>query len=124
VPGNQAWAKAAPLLLATVASSKFAANGSANRWAQYDSGAAALAVALQASALSLQAHQMGGFDTERLRQSFAIPAGYEPMAMMAIGYPGAPAQLSEKSQLTETKPRERRAIETFAYRGRWGLPWT
>jgi len=33
---------------------------------------------------------MAGFDPEKARQVFGIPAGWEPIAALAIGYPGDP----------------------------------
>ncbi len=73
--GNQIWVKNVPLLFAAVADPAFDHNGKPNRWAQYDTGAAAENLVLQAVALGLAAHQMGGFDAERLHAEFGIPAG-------------------------------------------------
>nr|WP_256361147.1 nitroreductase family protein [Methylomonas koyamae] len=62
-------------------------NGKPNRWAPYDTGAAALSICIQATALGLAAHQMGGFDADLARQSFGLPEDCTPMAMIAVGYP-------------------------------------
>ncbi len=59
------------------------ASGRANRVANYDLGASMMALTLQATALGLHVHQMGGFDQEVARQAAEIPAGYEPVAMVA-----------------------------------------
>jgi len=117
---NQGWAKAAPVLAISVAQSRFQQNGEPNRHAQHDVGAASALLALQAAALGLAVHQMGGFDPERARQTYAIPADYEPMAAIAIGYPGDPASLTEKLRMRETAPRARKPVSEFVFSGAWG----
>jgi nitroreductase len=117
---NQAWAKAAPVLALSVARAKFMHDGSPNRHAQHDVGAASASLALQAESLGLAIHQMGGFDANRARDTYHIPADHDPMAAIAIGYPGDPAALPEKLRERETAPRSRRAISDFVYSGDWG----
>jgi hypothetical protein len=41
-------------------------------------------------------HQMAGFDVEKTRKEFSIPPDHEPVAVVAIGYSGNLAGLSEK----------------------------
>lgn len=108
---NQGWAKNAPVLVLVVAGSKFAHKGKPNRWGAYDSGAAALSMALEATALGLMAHQMGGFDEEKARHAFAIPEEYSPMAVMAIGY----ASAEEKPT-----PKDRKLSAENFFMGQWG----
>lgn len=117
---NQSWAKAAPVLAISVARTKFQHNGSPNRHAQHDVGAASTTLALEAVALGLAVHQMAGFDPERARKTYHIPADCEPIAAMAIGYPGNPDSLPEKLRERETAPRVRRPISEFVYSGDWG----
>ncbi|MGB5211720.1 MAG: nitroreductase family protein [Gammaproteobacteria bacterium] len=117
--GNQAWVKNAPLLIAAVAGSRFGFNSKPNRWAQYDTGAASENLCLQASALGLVAHQMGGFDGKRLAERFDIPEEYTPMAMIAIGHPGDPADLPEALREKEQAPRQRQPLDEIAFSGRW-----
>jgi nitroreductase len=119
VEGNRIWAKAAPVLAISVARSNFQHDGSPNRHAQHDVGAASASLALEAASLGLAAHQMGGFDAARAREAYNIPAGFEPMAAIAIGYPGDPAGLPEKQRAAETGPRLRRPISSFVYSGAW-----
>jgi len=121
--GNQAWVKNAPLLIAAVAGSRFGFNSKPNRWAQYDTGAASENLCLQASALGLVAHQMGGFDGKRLAERFDIPEEYTPMAMIAIGHPGDPADLPEALREKELAPRRRQALDEIAFSGRWSVSY-
>jgi nitroreductase len=117
---NQSWAKAAPVLAISVARTKFRENGSPNRHAQHDVGAASTTLALEAVALGLAVHQMAGFDAELARNTYHIPADCEPMAAMAIGYPGHPDGLPEKLREREKAPRTRRPISEFVYSRDWG----
>lgn len=122
VPGNQAWVKDAPLLFLITAGSLFAHNGKDNRWGQYDTGAAAENLCLQASSMGLMAHQMGGFDGAKAREVFAIPAEYMPMAMLSVGYPADIASLSGEELERETAPRKRRELGELFFKGSWGKP--
>ena len=122
MPGNQAWVRDAPLLLLTTANSLFNHNGQPNRWGQYDSGAAAENLCLQAASMGLMAHQMGGFDADKARQVFAIPEQYALMAMMAVGYPADISTLSAEVLERETAPRRRRALGELFFSGAWGKP--
>jgi nitroreductase len=63
---------------------------------------------------------MAGFDTEKARQTFAIPADWEPVAAMAIGYPGNPELLPEKLRERELAPRARKPLGEFVMTGNWG----
>jgi nitroreductase len=87
VPFNQQWASKAPVLV-VVAADTHSHKGEYNKWAQYDTGAAAGYMMLQATALGLMAHQMGGFDAAKISTLFALPTHVVPMAVMAIGYAG------------------------------------
>lgn len=117
--GNRRWAGNAALLLLSVAVPRFAGNGNPNRFAQYDTGAAALAIGLQAVALGLAAHQMGGFDVELARTEFGIPADHTPLAMIAVGIPATPDTLPDDLRARETAARSRRPLHETFFRGRW-----
>lgn len=119
-PGNQGWVRHAPLLLLVCADSLFTHNGQPNRWAQYDTGAAAENLCLQAEALGLMAHQMGGFDAEAIRGVAAVPAQFTPMAMISVGYPADPATLVGEAAERELAPRKRRALGELCFAGHWG----
>lgn len=120
---NHKWAHQAPVLMLACAASTFEHNGQANRWAQYDTGMAALSLSLEAVAQGLVAHQMGGFDIARARTAFAIPEDFMPMAMIAVGYQAAPETIAdEETRQKELKPRGRKPVGERFYRGRWGGP--
>jgi nitroreductase len=118
-PGN-AWAKGAPVLVCTIAQLKFARNAKPNRHAFHDVGAASATLLLQATALGLFGHEMAGFDVEKARVVFEVPEGYEPVAMMVLGYPADPESLTQEQRTNEARPRVRRPIEEFVFDGRFG----
>lgn len=123
-PNNQAWAGRAGLLMIAVARLNFASNGNPNAVATYDLGQASAHIALQATALGLQAHQMRGFDVERARSELGVPAGHEPMAAIAVGHTGEPALLPEALAAREVAPRMRKPIESFVFAGQWDAKLT
>jgi nitroreductase len=120
--GNQAWVKDAPLLLLTTADTLFNHNGQPNRWGQHDTGAAAENLCLQAEAMGLMAHQMGGFDADKARALFGVPERYIPMAMVAVGFPADPATFSLEVRERETAPRKRRELGELFFAGAWDKP--
>lgn len=120
VEGNRVWAAKAPLLMLSVARTHFAHSGKPNPHAWYDAGQAATQLALQATALGLQVHQMAGFDRERARALLAIPEGFEPIAAMAVGYPGEPELLPEPLRERERAPRRRLPMSELIHGGTWG----
>lgn len=119
--GNASWAAQAPVLMLAVAKMT-TSSGHPNAHAFYDVGLAVMNLTLQATALDLYVHQMGGFYPERARQRFAIPEDFEPVTAIAIGYLGDPEMLDEKNRERERSPRSRRPLSEFVFEGRWGEP--
>lgn len=117
---NRKWVKNVPLLMLSCAGSNFAATGKPNRWTQHDTGAASVSMALQAVAMGLAVHQMGGYDAEKARAAFNIPAEYMPMAMVAVGYQAAPDVLDEETKKKELAPRARKPLAEKFFEGGWG----
>jgi nitroreductase len=117
---NAQWAKGAPVLGLAVAKLAFANNNAPNRNAQYDTGAATALLSVEATARGLAVHQMAGFDPEKALQVFGIPAGWAPIAAVAIGYPGDPASLPPPLKDRELAPRTRKSIAEFVMAGKWG----
>jgi len=120
VEANALWAGRAPVLMISIARLTFARNDKPNRHAFHDVGQAAAHLALQAAALGLAVHQMAGFDVSKAREQFNIPEGFEPVAAIALGYPGEPEDLPEDLRAKELGPRARRPLEEFVFGGTWG----
>jgi nitroreductase len=117
---NASWAKDAPVLVLAVAGLKFHANGTPNRNAFYDTGAATALLSVEATDRGLAVHQMAGFDPAKAKQVFEIPEDWEPIAAIAIGYPGDPESLTQKLRDREVAPRTRKPLSEFVMSGRWG----
>ena len=120
---NQMWAPNAPVLVLTVATPQpDSKDGAANAYSYYDLGQAVALLSVQAGAVGLWLHQMGGFDHEAARVLFGLPKGYEPMSVIAIGYQGDINVLPDSAQEREKAPRERKPIEEFVFKDGWQQP--
>lgn len=116
---NASWAKHAPVLALSVAHLN-QRDGKPNRVALHDVGSASAQLTFEANERGLQVHQMAGFDADKARKAFAIPLDWEPVAAMAIGYPGNPDSLPEKLRERELAPRTRKPLSEFVMTGGWG----
>lgn len=113
---NQSWAQYAPLLVMAVARTETRKYGP-NRFALYDTGQAVALLTVQGTSMGMGVRQMAGFDHEKARRACDVPAAFEPIVVMAIGYAGEPHVLpNEKHRVSETQPRARRPITEFVRR--------
>ena len=119
VPGNQGWAVNAPVLLLICADTLFGHNDKPNKWAAYDTGAATENLCLQATALGLMAHQMGGFDADKARTTFNVPERYQILAMVTVGYQASVDTLSGEVKERELVARSRKPLEELFFNGVW-----
>ncbi len=122
VEGNIAWAKNVPVLMLSVAKLNFARGGQPNRHAFHDVGLATANLITQATAMGLYVHQMAGFHVDKAREVFGIPEGWEPVAAIALGYPGEADSLPAPLRDRERAPRTRKPLKEFVFAGRWGQP--
>ena len=120
VEGNKPWASLAPVLMISVAQLSFDKNNQPNRHAFHDVGLAVACLTFQATEMGLRVHQMGGFDIDKARELYKISEQYEPVAAIAIGYPGEPEILSESLRERELSPRSRKQISSFVFTGEFG----
>ena len=120
VEGNQVWARSAPVLMVSVATSAFAHNGKPNRHAFYDTGAAVAMLTIQATALDLYVHQMAGFIPEKVRAAYNVPETAEPVSAIALGYRGNPASLPDDLRKREETPGQRKRVAEFVFSNDWG----
>jgi nitroreductase len=106
---NQEWAGGAPVLMLSIAKTYFDKDKSKNRHAFHDVGLAMGNLLNQATIQNLKVHQMAGFDKDKAKETFELPDGFEPVAMVALGYSSA-----------IKKNRSRNAIEEFAFDDAFG----
>ena len=120
VEGNQAWAKAAPVLAIGCTNLFFKKNGKSNTAAVHDLGLAAGNLCLEATARGLSVHQMIGILPDKARELFHIPEGIQPLTAIAIGYAAPPDTLPEKFKERDRTPRTRKPLAEFLFGGQWG----
>jgi len=120
VEGNQAWARAAPVLALGCTSLNFALNGKPNAAAVHDLGLASASLTLEATARGLVVHQMIGILPDRARELYRIPDGFLPLTGLAIGYVGDPNALPEAYRPRDLAPRTRKPLSEFVFGGEWG----
>jgi nitroreductase len=118
-PANQRWARHAAALVVAVA--EVERDGHHLGSARYDLGLAVAQLVLQATADGLATHQMGGFDHAGLHSDLAMPAGFVPVVVVAVGPAGDPAGLDEDLKTRERAPRHRRPLAETAFAA-WGVP--
>jgi nitroreductase len=120
VPGNQEWAKAAPVLALGCTRLVFTRNGKPNDAALHDLGLAAGNLCLEATARGLYVHQMIGILPDKAREVFRIPEGVRPLTGLAIGYVADPTTLPEKFRERDLAPRTRKPLAEFVFGDEWG----
>jgi nitroreductase len=120
VEGNQRWAHAAPVLMVSVAKLNFDKTGKPNRHAFHDVGLAVQNMIIEATALGLCVHQMAGFSSQKVREIYGVPDGFEPVAAIAIGYGLAADELPEAFREFELGARRRKPVSSFVFEAHWG----
>lgn len=113
---NQLWTKNAAALFVFVSKQTMTTKEGPNDTASFDTGAAWMSLALQASMMDLVAHGMAGYDKGAIARAIRLPADHRIEAMAAIGRPGDIGVLPERMQKGET-PSGRNPLEKFAFRG-------
>jgi nitroreductase len=116
-PGN-VWARKAPVLALSVATVHRA--DKPVRTAHHDLGLANENLVIQAVSMGLAVHMMAGFHIDMAREAFEIPTNHDPLAMLAIGYPGDPESLPEELRAKDLASRQRRPIREFVFGGKFG----
>ncbi len=112
---NRAWAQHAPLLGIVFARKTFGHDGKANRWGEFDTGQAAMSLALQAHLSGLESHFMGGFDEAAAYAACGMDAaGWRALAAFVVGAVGDPAALPEALRARELQRSPRKALAEAA----------
>jgi nitroreductase len=119
--GNQLWAKNVQVLVLALARRE-REPGKPNPWAAYDLGQSIAHLSIQASALGLQVHQMGGFDPQKAVEAFDIPEEFQAITVVAIGYAGDPNQLPDSLRERELQIRTRKPLTEIVFENRWNQP--
>jgi nitroreductase len=125
IPWNQGWAHRASVLIYILSDTlpflDKAGEPASSHSHSFDSGAAWMALALQATKLGYHAHGMSGVEFDRARAELGVPERYRIEAAAVVGRLGDPAMLDDKLRAREA-PSGRKAVEEFAFRGNFPSP--
>lgn len=113
---NRVWAKDAYALVISMAQTRFSKSGKINRYAFHDTGMAVTNLLLQALALDVYVHQMGGFSVEKVKEYFKLDGNIEPVAVMAVGYLGDGFSLPPELLSRDEKKRPRKSMNEYTFR--------
>ena len=112
VEANQAWANSAPVLIMAFSKRHFTRNDKDNRWADFDTGTAWMALTLQANALGYHTHAMGGFDQDKAYEVANVdPDKYNAVCVIAVG------KLAD-SGASDEEPSDRNAVDNMIFEGK------
>lgn len=121
IPWNQAWAHSASVLIYMLSDSFTEGKEGTLKPSHshsFDTGAAWVCMALQATRMGYHAHGMSGIQYELCRTELAIPERYRIEAACVIGRTGDPAILDEKQRAREF-PSGRKPQTDFVHHGRF-----
>jgi nitroreductase len=116
------WVKRAPAVIVVATKLQFGCRLSDRRdYALFDCGLATENLMLQGFKEGLYVHAIAGFDPFKIKAAFRIPDEYIVITLVAAGYPGDDASLSEKHKELEHSPRVRKSEAEVICYNTWGL---
>jgi nitroreductase len=108
VDSNQVWAKNASLICFVVVKKTFEHNGKPNNYAEFDAGAAWMAMTLQARRMGLYTHGMGGIKHPEVAEYLAVGDDHKVVCGIVIGVADTPdilpADIAAKEKPSARKP--------------------
>lgn len=111
---NQRWAEHAGVLILVVSQTKSDHNDKPLPTHSFDAGLASAHILLQATALGLVAHPICGFDAEKARKDFKIPASYHIEAMIVVGEPASKEHAQKELAARDEKSSGRKKVSQIA----------
>jgi nitroreductase len=112
--GNRRWAGDASALVVALAERH--RDGHRIGSADYDLGLAVAQLTVQAQALGLAVHQMGGFDHAAVTEVLGAADGVHPVVVVAVGRRAGADRLPDDLRQRETAPRHRRPLHSMLLR--------
>ena len=120
--GNRTWAREAATLALGCAKTTFSRNGKPNRVAQHDLGLASANLTFEATSRGVSVHQMAGILPDAARAAFSIPADFEVVTALALGYRADPGVGAPELLARDGAARKRRSQAEFVFGAEWGRP--
>jgi nitroreductase len=113
---NQAWAPAASALI--VVSVKKGKDGLSSKGNFYDAGLSVALMSVQAQALDLYTHQMGGIVHDQLHESLGLDSDLEVAVVFTVGKKDAPEKFEGEALAREIAPRTRLELSEIVLHGK------
>jgi nitroreductase len=108
---NKSWAPDASLFVVAFADKKKADGSDIDRHASYFNNALATSqIVLEAEAIGLKSHYMGGIDHDEILKIFGIEDAWVT-CVISVGAQGDPVEASKALQEREAMPRERKPLD-------------
>jgi nitroreductase len=113
---NPEWAKEAQVLIISVLKKNLDYKNRPNGKALHDIGAANISIAIQASEMGLQVHQMGGFDKGKAAEYLKLDNdNFEPVTVIAVGFPDEERPLTDDLIQRKKQSETRKEIKDFVF---------
>jgi nitroreductase len=116
---NKPWAKNAAALVVCVAKNNLTLNDKTNEHAWHDLGLAVGNLSIQALSMDIYLRQIGGFMANKTKEILAIPEGYSPVSVIALGFLGDLNNLTPELQEKEKAAKQLKPLEEIVFNGRW-----
>jgi nitroreductase len=111
---NPDWATEAQVLIVSVLKKNLDYKNRPNGKALHDIGAANISIAIQASEMGLQVHQMGGFDKVKAAEYLKLDNdNFEPVTVIAVGFPDEERPLTDDLIQRKKQSETRKEIKDF-----------
>jgi nitroreductase len=122
LPGGNYWVKKAPAVVVVATQPEFGCQLNDRRdYALFDCGLATENLMLQGFKEGLYVHAIAGYDPLKIKKAFNIPDAYIIITLVALGYPGDDAGLSEKHKELEQSERDRKPESEVICYNMWKL---
>jgi nitroreductase len=113
---NPDWATEAQVLIVSVLKKNLDYKNRPNGKALHDIGAANISIAIQASEMGLQVHQMGGFDKVKAAEYLKLDNdNFEPVTVIAVGFPDEERPLTDDLIQRKKQSETRKEIKDFVF---------
>jgi nitroreductase len=113
---NKSWCHRADTLVLVVCKNDFEHNNKPSKTARFDTGAAWMSLAVEASARNIVAHAMQGFDYDAIKKELHISDVFTIEAMIAIGKKEKEEDLFSEVREKEI-PSTRKSLDLIVSRG-------
>ncbi len=120
VERNQQWAKNASVLGFFITRRNFADRDKENRWGKFDTGAAWMAMTVQANKFGLYTHGMAGVNFPEVYKQLEIPEDeFDVICAFAIGAIDTPDQLPSDDFIDKEVPSGRKPLSEVWLKGKF-----